>query len=377
MVSAVALANQVEHPREDYRIRPDSVEVEVVRRQKGDLPQDAARVIERLHGARAVARIGVEAGPREQMLGGVKDVALGPADLIYVLDDEFMELRAYSSTTGDFVARISGPGQGPGEFASPLSLAVDWSRKLLYVGDASRKLHVFDITQPGGAEKFPYRQSVPVDVLPKDLCLVEDRLVVHGMKLESRTITDHRNVGASILHLLYGERLEKSFGSVYEAPNPIINRQVYDGAITCSAGAQRIVHAPEIVLGEVWGYDLRGNALWIAELEDFVPRKLESLPSGATMFGPPFSNLNEIESVVLVAPDHVLVQEATMRVDDLGVRREEIHSYLLEMETGSAAYVGSDLPWIRTAHRGTYASVRDEPYPHIVVWKQRDPRPFP
>jgi len=365
--------SQVKHPREEYRVRPSEARVITVDRQEPPLPSAVAGVVESLRRARKVTSIGVDAGDRHEMLGGIEAPTFGPLDYLFVLDDSFNELRAYSSRTGRFANTVGGTGQGPGEFLSPLSIAADWDRSLLYVGDATRQLHIFSIPEYTQGAHFTYRDSLTIGVLPKGVCVADDHLVVHGMKLAASQTADPRNIGAPILHFVSTDGIYDSFGSIYEAPNAIINAQIYDGPIACSTARDRILHAPRIVLGEVWGYAFDGTPRWIVELAEFTPRRLESLASGGTYFGPVLPGLNQIDSVVLIDMNYLLVQEMTVKIDDLGPRRAGFHSYLIDVDSGDAYYIGADLPWIRAAHDNLYLSVQEEPYPRITVWQRTHP----
>lgn len=68
-------------------------------------------------------RIGAADGPPEYQLFRVGDIAVGPDDELYVLDTGNDEVRVFDSA-GAYIRTIGRSGEGPGEFQSPLVLAV-------------------------------------------------------------------------------------------------------------------------------------------------------------------------------------------------------------------------------------------------------------
>lgn len=95
------------------------------------------------------ASIGVEAGPDEFMLGRIRGVA-ATDDRIFVLDDSAGVVRVYDDG-GVHVRDLGGPGQGPGEFNDPRSIAVaEDGTVYVFTGDLRVKVFSPD-GEPAGA----------------------------------------------------------------------------------------------------------------------------------------------------------------------------------------------------------------------------------
>ncbi|MFQ5742675.1 MAG: 6-bladed beta-propeller [Acidobacteriota bacterium] len=361
---------QTIHPRTEYRSRPPGTPVIYVDKTARSLTDEQRRVFGQLSNARLLARIGVQEGPAHEMFGEIRSVVLDDEGHIYVLDSAFEEIRVFS-TDGRFIQSVGGPGQGPGEFVKPMALAVDRGRNLLYVGDLSRRLHLFSLTGKDDRRSIEYDRSIRLEMTPEDICLTEDELVLHGMRLANpERAGDPANVGARILHVanLSGE-VRASFGSVYESPNSIVNYQVYEGWVACDSNRKLVFLAPKSLLAEIRAYELDGRSRWITAIRDFIPIHLEDLPNGSRM-RLPAGGWNRIGALTPVTDDYLLVQESLV-VSNQGQRVVKIHSFLVSMANGAAVYVGETLPRILAANKAHYATVRDEPYPELTVWEYR------
>lgn len=81
------------------------------------------------------ARIGQVDGDDPYVFGQIRDVRLGPDNLVYALDRQASEVRVFT-LGGSHVRTIGRPGRGPGEFVGPYALAFDATGQL-WVADES------------------------------------------------------------------------------------------------------------------------------------------------------------------------------------------------------------------------------------------------
>ena len=87
------------------------------------------------------ASIGVDAGADEYMLGEVSGIAATP-DNIFVIDRQIPAVRVYDAH-GVYQRDIGGPGQGPGEFQRPASIAIGTNGQIFLRDDGARRIWVY------------------------------------------------------------------------------------------------------------------------------------------------------------------------------------------------------------------------------------------
>ncbi len=124
------------HPDAEYLVRPEGVLFHDLAAETSVLSKPLQRHLDRLLTATEVGSIGVFDGPEAFIFGEVGDVDLS-GDRVYVLDVQAEEVRVFS-TTGAHLASFGGPGQGPGEFVTPRTLAIEPDTKQVSVGDVTQ-----------------------------------------------------------------------------------------------------------------------------------------------------------------------------------------------------------------------------------------------
>lgn len=122
-----------------------------LRRTQEPRPVDATQSHEPILAAleRRVS-VGALREPPEVVFGRIKDVATDEMGRLFLLDDRFGEVRVFDKH-GNWHATIGRSGEGPGEFASPQSVAVAGHQ--VYVGTMHREVHVFRLQEGVGRRK--------------------------------------------------------------------------------------------------------------------------------------------------------------------------------------------------------------------------------
>ncbi len=116
------------------------------------------------------ASIGVEAGGDEYMLGEVAGLA-ATTDKIFVIDRQVPALRVYDHR-GVYLYDIGAPGQGPGEFQEPSSIAIASDGRLFLRDDDAHRIWMY--SQAGeylGAYQMAggLHTSTPLTLSPDDV----------------------------------------------------------------------------------------------------------------------------------------------------------------------------------------------------------------
>lgn len=337
---ALSAATQQEtvHPVDAYRDRPEGIDVAVVARDDTAEDGTALRLTTTFDEAHLAGTIGTLDGPPPTLIGELVGVLIDDRDLVYFLDAAYKEIRAFTHE-GRFLSAAGRSGSGPGEFREPRALGFAPGGEELLVGDLGRQFHRFHFVD---AELRHVETERVEEFTPTAMCLVGDRLLLHGPVYQ----------GDEAFHFLSAERtIERSFGAVYRSPHAMINYLLSEGRVACSAAGDMFAFAPSSVLGEARGYDADGVLRWITQIEPFRPVGLVDDGSGYRVTLPS-EGFHRVESLTLVPPDRVLLQVglAVPAPEEAGSRTPpevaELHSYLLDIHTGTGAYLGDRLPMV-------------------------------
>jgi len=114
--------------------------------------------------------IGVESGEDPYMFGWVAGVA-GTDERVYVLDGQVPALRVYDAA-GAYLFDIGAPGQGPGEYEEPGSVALASDGRVVLRDDRARKIS-FYTPQGDYLDAYPMagglRSTTPLTLGPDDV----------------------------------------------------------------------------------------------------------------------------------------------------------------------------------------------------------------
>lgn len=228
------------------------------------------------------ASIGVLDGPAEEVFGRIVDVGLGPVGDVFVLDGLAHELRWFSPD-GEFLARVGGNGQGPGEFGAPFALDVDSAGFVHVLDPRNQRISVFEAR----AGSFRLHDEIS-QIIGLDLCIVGSR----------RYVLPYPSLGEGNLIHEVGEDGEviASFASLEPLPSR--------SGVEVSGAAWDRLHSSLLVCGgsgllfliseirpRVRAYDENGAELWSTTLPDYLGSKFEEGPvTGSVQRVPEGSN---------------------------------------------------------------------------------------
>jgi hypothetical protein len=285
------------------------------------------------------------------MFGTIEDVAVGPDDGLYVLDGRNNEVRVFSRD-GRFLFSVGSPGRGPGELATPVSLAID-GNGTLYVADWVA-LHEF---RPSRG-RLGYHRSTSYSFFPQDICLLRGAVYVHGLSRDT----------LPAVHLVADGSVVRSFGRIYAAPPGILTIHTSPSLIACSPDPRVIAIAPKSIIGEIHGYLADGTPRWIVVLDDYRP--LDAIETGGGLWSRvPHSGAHVFGSLVSVGPNLLLAQiHRIRRLEGRAIEILSVHSLLIDAATGRVRPLGTRLPRVLAVGDGFFVSTEDDPYPRLQVY---------
>jgi hypothetical protein len=283
------------------------------------------------------------------------DVVVDSAGRVYLLDSRMSVVRVFSAD-GGLIATVGRPGRGPGELANPLSIATD-NQQRLYVGDLTRQVHVFQWLR----DTLTYLQSFRSTASPKSMCVMDNRLYVHGVIPGDPTIIR--------AFTLTGDSLT-AFGEVYRTENPLITAEASSGRLLCVPTYNLVVFASSSMVPELRAYHDSGTAAWITQLEGYRPITMLERPKGYEVKIPD-GGFHRLHSLGLLDPERVLLQVAlvTKESNEAGHDYAALVSLILDSHTGDGRVLSRSLPALGPFFRTGVLSVRQDSFPHAVVYR--------
>lgn len=303
--------------------------------------------------ARTVLALGGDNDGGAEMFAAVADVEVGPDGEVFVLDDQYQEVRIFDPH-GGFVGKIGGVGDGPLEFryANGIVLLPDGR---LFVSSRGPQAKVFTRLD-GGRWVLDEVLELPIGV--RGVCsTAAGRVFVTGYKSDDNTL---------VHELAPHGGIARSFAPGYRSDHWLLQMQMGEGAIGCVDGPDRVVFAHSaFALVRAFEADT-GTKLWSANIEAFDPLPVYE---GVDERGRRYVRRGRerqwdvLGAIHSLPSGHLLLQTAHA---DLAGRATTVQSYLVDGETGRGAFLGDALPRLVPVRYG-YAALFEDPYPRLEL----------
>lgn len=308
--------------------------------------------------------IGVIQGDHSRMFGRIDDVDVDSKGNIVVLDGQSYSV-SWFSPDGRYLGIAGRQGEGPAEFQGPEGLAVG-PDNLVYVLDAPmRTVHVFGLSSSDGPRHV---RTISVDVFASDICIAGDefdsRIVLLGQAPPVTRTTP-------LVHVLSldGDELS-SFGlpldGVTDVAPPVLRRTIAHGnnrgdlsyttdRVTITSGQ----------LGIVRSYSLTGELVWITEIEDFAPVRWVVDNNRVSMgMDPKLGRTNSVSAIATMAPRSVVLTIHEASATNWSGQHLLMAADLETGETSSSRAEGLVATSIVDGRLYGYANT---PYPRVIV----------
>lgn len=295
-------------------------------------------------------------GESDLSFGRIEDVGVVDDSTLAVVDSRRNELFLIN-LEGSTVAALGGPGEGPGEFRYPNSVAVLSERSVLVTDSRGRSISTVSRSDSGWA----ITSKRNVDLVPLDICASDAGVYIHGFRMDG---------SGHVLHF-YDDDLEhqRSFGRVYQGPDPSINRNLSRGHLDCSQDA--IFYASE-GLGEVRRYSMSGELIWVRRFDAFRPIPYIRRESEGTTLNPiPEGGGQIILFLTTFGGENLVVQSATVTREGRaeGRRYDRVDTSVLSDEEGRLRYRTGPSRWIvQSANENLLLGVEQNPFPQVAVF---------
>jgi hypothetical protein len=289
------------------------------------------------------------------VFGSVADVAVDTAGLVYVLDEQAQEVRAFDFL-GRFIDKFGGFGDGPSELRHAIGIELLGDGRIL-VASRDLRVKVFAPTEQG----WSATQTIETPVGPRAVRSMRDgRVFINGYGQDANSLVHQ-------LPLSGTDSVAPTFGEGYRDEDWLVQMALAEGALACANGGRGMVVLGHSAIPLIRAFDsLDGSLVWATRLESFsglpVYQGVNDRGRGYIRRGRP-TEWDVLGAVHPVAEGHLLVQVGHGSM----VRRSvEIESYLLDAESGAGAFLGDEVPRA-IPFEGGYVALYEDPYPRIEV----------
>ena len=303
--------------------------------------------------ARTVLALGGDNDGGAEMFAAIADVEVAPDGKIFVLDDQYQEVRIFDPR-GGFVGKIGGIGDGPLEFryANGIVLLPDGR---LFVSSRGPQAKVF-MRLDGDSWVLDEVIELPIGV--RGVCsTAAGRVFVTGYKSDDNTL---------VHELAPHGGIARSFAPGYRSDHWLLQMQMGDGSVGCVDGPDRVVFAHSAFpLVRAFEADT-GTRLWSANIVAFDPLPVYE---GVDERGRRYVRRGRerqwdvLGAVHSLPSGHLLLQTGHA---DLAGRATTVRSYLVDGETGRGAFLGEALPRLVPVRDG-YIALFEDPYPRLEL----------
>ena len=351
-----ARANETTHPTSEnvplqggVAITQDSVPRGLTRESGAQWAAARRMLLE----ARTVMSLGGDNDGGPEMFAAIADVEVGPGGEVFVLDDQYQEVRVFDAG-GQFVGKIGGIGDGPLEFryANGLVLLPDGR---LFVSSRGPQAKVF-VKLDGDGWVLDEVLELPIGV--RGVCATgAGRVFVTGYKRDDNTL---------VHELAPHGGIARSFAPGYRSDHWLLQMQMGEGSVGCVNGPDRVVFAHS-AFALVRAFDAdTGTKLWSANIEAFDPLPVYEGVDGKGRRYVRRGREREWDVLGAVHPlpsGHLLLQSGHA---DAAGRATTVRTYLVDVETGRGAFLGDALPRLVPVRDG-YAALFEDPYPRLEL----------
>jgi len=259
----------LEHPQEKYIPYLDEIEENSISLSPKN-NSNQSTLISKVLDARQIYQIGQKEGPNYQILGRITAIVTDQEKNLYLLDSRKNTVLVYNSL-GKYVYQFGRGGRGPGEFQSPIDMAID-DEGNIYVADRFYLIHKFEKQN----DRYIHKKNIQINVIPDAFCIMKKRIYVRGLKADKTERQSYNTIHA--YQLSDGKHLF-SFGESYQTENILVKKQLSDGKIECDSFTETVVSTFDM-MPYIFGYTEKGDIKWISKIEPFKTSVKSSLKRG-------------------------------------------------------------------------------------------------
>ena len=318
-----------------------------------------------IRNARLVVAIGTAGTDRSApsdptVFGSLADAAVDPSGLVYVLDEQAQEVRAFDFD-GQFIHKLGGYGEGPSELRHAVGVELLSDGRVL-VASRDLRVKVFSFAD----HAWRATQTIEAPVGPRDICSLRDgRVFISGYRQEANMLIHQ-------LPLSESDSLPHAFGEGYRDDDWLVQMALAQGTLACANSGNGLVVFGHQATPLIRAFDAtNGSLLWASKLASFsgmpIYKGVNEMGRNYVRRGRP-TQWDVLGTIDPIAEGQLLVQvghgsEARQTV--------AIESYLLDAESGAGGFLGDQVPRA-VPFDGGFVALHEDPFPRLEVWAFRN-----
>ncbi|HUF69703.1 MAG TPA: hypothetical protein VMM79_13750 [Longimicrobiales bacterium] len=307
-----------------------------------------------------LAVVGVAEGNDVETFGDIRAVEPTGDGGFLLLDGQGRSVSWFAED-GTYMGGVTARGEGPGELAFPVDIALTRSRDLVVLDPSNARLSWFALNDSG----IDYTNQRRNELGGSQFCALGDRLYLSVPRND-----------AAVHEIGEGPEPVRSFGTPISTPGlESLGAARWLGESMIPAGPVVCVSEPDLIVTVgrssplIRAYTPDGDEVWETELSDFRPIKLQVKQNGGVGAAPsPEDGIHMALSASRWDNDLLLLQYE-VRTGTGGPDASEygLESRFLELATGQEVHRSTELPLIAAAS-GRYAyEQRNQPVPQVAV----------
>lgn len=289
----------------------------------------------------------------DDALGTVADVAADAQGRLFALDAQrrTVVVLAPSGRRGQTIGR---PGQGPGEFVAPVSLAMDAGGRLLVLDPGTMRIEAFRVDE-NGVRRLG---AIPLAFPAEDLAECGGRLFLLG-SWRFHLIHEISAVDGNVL---------RSFAPDSIAADDLMAGYRSSGYLECGPGAALTflpLLRPELTRFSVTTGERTGRLA----IPGYRSVQVSRTADGGIMFRAPDGGHHDMASSLVTLPDgRQLVQVGVLEPGARTLHEfREVRSFVVSWNAASIRPAGTALPRIVRAHADGVIVVDSDPAPRVAT----------
>lgn len=273
-------------------------------------------------------------GLASEGIAQLHSVAVDRSGRWYALDAARGEVLAFDPS-GAAIARAGGTGTGVGRFRVARSVTIDEDDTIFVLDPALRRVTSFHWV----GSDLQVRDTISMRASGVSMCAMRDRFYVFGFRPDG------------IVHVFdRSGRHERTFGTPFEAGEPLLQSHLVDGPIVCDSNRGSVT-VTSALLQRVRSYSASGELLWEHRVVGVPRMQVTQSGPGVVDIRATDPNAVAVSSLVSLGEGRLLLQLRRHGRD------EEVRASVLDAATGTARGAPSAAAFEVVGVHGTRALV--------------------
>ena len=360
------------HPTPD-NLRVGGVVQTVARKDTVTRHAELDRMARRLRRAERVGSVGEADGDDAVVIGNIMDVAVDPRGRVLVADAANQSIRVFAAD-GRPQFSVGQQGSGPLDFRLPVAIWAEASGEVVVV-DAMLGAKYLSLADRRSAR---VNRIVKLDGAPTGACGARGMLFAYSPSLDKAPGVAGGIERVIRMHDAQGKTV-RTFGDSYRDSSALVRGMMSEGTVGCLPGGSVVAALSK--LPYVHGFDASGTRRWSLRFTDFtIGRELQQLDRerrNSIGLDPKNPTASYTRRITPLGPQFAAVQIGLITPRSLRDRSiwSRIDTYVVDTQSGRAAFVSSTLPLLSQLRGEQLVGFENDPFPRVILMRLEKPAP--